>query len=277
MLRFLPAASRMRLFTPGQSKRLNEVTGFLFLAVGLLFLLSMASFHRQDPSWDTAAGAVRTQNLVGPVGAHVADVFLQAFGLAAFLFPLLIFALGWKWIRSEAIEAPLVKMLGSSAMVASACGAAGLLPEWRLFDQTILPGGAAGFLLADSLKRALNPAGAAVVLATALVISIYLVSTFTLGKLRGWFLPLMTVFARIAGKWRRAKERRREDALQRMEEKRQAAYERETSTLPVPDLAATQQRTRRRTPEPVTETLPWRNPLRSRRLRTQIRISQTPI
>src|SRR5580693_1186184 len=79
--RFLPAASRMRLFTPGQSKRLNEVTGFVFLAGGILFLLSMASFHPQDPSWDTVAGLVRTSNLVGPVGAHVSDVFLQSFGL----------------------------------------------------------------------------------------------------------------------------------------------------------------------------------------------------
>jgi hypothetical protein len=64
----------MRLFTPGQSKRLNEVTGFLFLAAGILFLLSMASFHRQDPSWDTVAGGVSTGNLIGPVGAHLADV-----------------------------------------------------------------------------------------------------------------------------------------------------------------------------------------------------------
>src|SRR6202167_3019022 len=82
LLRLLPPASRMRLFTPGQSKRLNEVTGFLFLAAGILFLLSMASFHPGDPSWDTVAGAVRTSNLIGPTGAHVADVFLQGFGLA---------------------------------------------------------------------------------------------------------------------------------------------------------------------------------------------------
>src|SRR6266581_2339430 len=101
----------MRLFTPGQSKRLNEVTGFLFLAAGILFLLSMASFHASDPSWNTVLGVVRTSNLVGPAGAHVADVFLQAFGLSAFLFPVLIFALGWKWIRSEAIEAPIIRLL----------------------------------------------------------------------------------------------------------------------------------------------------------------------
>ena len=264
----------MRLFTPGQSKRLNEVTGFLFLAAGILFLLSMASFHRQDPSWDTVAGTVRTGNLVGPVGAHIADLFLQSFGLAAFLFPMLIFALGWKWIRSEAVEAPVIRLLGSAAMVLSACGAAGLLPEWRLFDHTILPGGAAGFLVADSLKHALNPAGAAVVLATALLISIYLVSTFTLAKLRAWFHPLLNVFAHIGENWRRNKERRREAALQKLEARRQATlerqqaaearaleaqrlqYEQTTATLPVPDPSVTQ-RTRRRQPEPEVETLPW--------------------
>jgi len=260
----------MRLFTPGQSKRLNEVTGFLFLAAGILFLLSMASFHPRDPSWDTVAGMVRTSNLIGPVGAHIADVFLQSFGLAAYLFPVLIFALGWKWIRSEAVEAPIIKLLGSAAMVASACGAAALLPEWRLFEHTILLGGSAGFLIADSLKHALNAAGAVVVLATALVISIYLVSTFTLGKLRGWFRPLLTVFARMRDKWRRSIERRREAALQKLEQKRQAAeeraleaqrlqYEQATATLPVPDPSATQ-RTRRRPQEPEVETLPWDDP-----------------
>src|SRR5947209_2054628 len=145
----------MRLFTPGQSKRLNEVTGFLFLATGILFLLSMASFQPRDPSWDTVAGAIHTNNLIGPVGAHIADVFLQSFGLAAFLVPVLIFVLGWKWIRSEALAAPLIKLLGSAAMLISACGAAALLPEWRFFDHSIMLGGAAGFLIADSLKSAL--------------------------------------------------------------------------------------------------------------------------
>jgi S-DNA-T family DNA segregation ATPase FtsK/SpoIIIE len=250
------------------------VTGFLFLAAGILLLLGMASFHPQDPSWDTVAGLVRTNNLIGPVGAHVADVFLQFFGLAAFLFPVLIFALGWKWIRSEAVEAPLIKLLGSGTLVASACGTAALLPEWRLFDHSILPGGATGFLIADSLKHGLNSAGAAVVLATALVVSIYLVSTFTLAKLRVWLRPLIAVFARIQNNWRRLIERRREAALQKMEERRQnedearqaeraraqetqrIQYEQATSALPAPDPAVTQ-RTRRRGPEPVVETLPW--------------------
>ncbi len=240
------------------------------LAAGILFLLSIASFHRADPSWDTVSGVVRTQNLIGPVGAWIGDIFLQAFGLAAFLFPLLVFALGWKWIRSEVVEAPGIKLIGSAAMVASACGAAGLLPEWRLFDHTILPGGAAGFLIADSLRRALNPAGAGLVLATALVVSVYLVSSFTLAKLSAWFLPLVNVFARIADKWRRFREDRREETMRRRLARQQASqelaieterteYEEATATLPPPDPSATR-RTRTRAPETVTETLPWDEP-----------------
>ena len=107
----------MRLFTPTQSRRLNEVTGFLVLAAGVLLLLSLASFHPQDPSWDTArAVSAHTSNLIGPTGAYMADVLLQAFGIGAFLFPILIFALGWKWIRSEALSAPLLRLTGSAAM-----------------------------------------------------------------------------------------------------------------------------------------------------------------
>jgi DNA segregation ATPase FtsK/SpoIIIE, S-DNA-T family len=260
----------MRLFTPGQSRRLNEATGFLFLAAGILFLLSMASFHPRDPSWDTAAGAVRTNNLIGPAGAHIADVFLQTFGLAAFLFPLLIFGLGWKWIRSEALEAPAIKLIGSVVMVASACGTAALLPDWRIFDRTIMLGGAAGFLIADSLKHALNPVGSGVVFATALVISTYLVSAFTLAKLHDWFAPSIAIYTRLRDKWRRSMERRREDALAKLEDRRLAAearalevqriqYEQATATLPLADAAVTQ-RTRRREPEPVVETLPWEDP-----------------
>jgi S-DNA-T family DNA segregation ATPase FtsK/SpoIIIE len=234
------------------------VTGFLFLAAGVLFLLSLASFHPSDPSWDTVAGAMRPGNLIGPVGAFASDLFLQSFGVAAFLFPLLIFALGWKWIRSEPLAAPLIKLVGSVALVTSACGAAAMLPEWRLFSGAIMLGGTAGYLVADSLKHALNPAGTSVVLLTALVISTYLVSTFTLSKLEGWFAPLLAVFARMRDNWRVAAEKRREKRLRSAEERRQARYVQETEALPppvAPDPAITR-RTRRQAP-PVTETLPW--------------------
>jgi len=242
----------------------------VFLATGILFMLCLASYNPRDPSWNTVTGAVRTSNLAGPVGAHFADLFLQSFGLAAFLLPLFLFVLGWKWIRSEALSAPAIKLTGAAALLLSFCGAAALLPEWRRFDHTILPGGTAGFLVADQLKHALNLAGAAVVLATSLVLSTYLVSSFTLAKLNGWLSPLFAVLERISNNWRGFVERRREAALEKRETQRLAAvaaeearararYEEETAGFAPLDTATTQ-RTRRRTPEPATESLPWDEP-----------------
>ncbi len=257
----------------------------MFLAAGVLLLLSFISFHPGDPSWNHVGGNLATHNLIGRFGAHLSDLTLQAFGLGAFVFPALFFALGWKWVRSEATGAPIIKLLGSAMLVVSACGAAALIPEWRLFEKTILAGGTAGFLIADSLKHALNLAGAAVVLATSLVLSLYLVSTFTLATVERGFSPAILFFARIRDRWNRFLERRRENGLERMERKREAAEmrlaekEAKRRALPrdeeveepvaAPEVSvsiveavdpALTSRARKRTPPPVSETLPWDDP-----------------
>lgn len=268
----------MILFTPTPSRRLNEVTGFVFLAAGVLILLSLASFHASDPSWNHVGGSAATQNLIGPVGAHISDVLLQAFGFGSFVFPCLIFALGWKWIRSQQTEAPVIKLIGSTTLIASACGVAAMLPEWRLFDHTILPGGTAGFLLADSLRRSLNFLGAVVILVTSAIVSLYLVSTFTLATVERWLSPVISWFQGLRDRWFRYLERRSEAKLERQERKRQEAEERaaakaakyaqvEDEPAPEPEVPIVEavdpalvSKSKRRAPAPVSETLPWEEP-----------------
>jgi len=46
-------------------------------------------------------------------------------------------------------------------MVLSACGAAGLLPDWRLFEHTILPAARPRFLVAEVLRPRAESGGAA--------------------------------------------------------------------------------------------------------------------
>ena len=82
----------MKLLSPTQHRRLNEIVGFLLLSLGLVMLLSLISYHTQDPSFDTASAA-RPLNLVGYPGSYLSDLFFQMFGAAAFLFPLLTFLL----------------------------------------------------------------------------------------------------------------------------------------------------------------------------------------
>src|ERR1700730_18073253 len=122
----------MKLLSPTPHKRLNEVTGFLLLSLGLVILLSLVSYHVQDPSWDTASDS-RPLNLVGYPGSYFSDLLFQTFGAAAFLFPLLSFALGWKWIRSEELESGVIKAIGAGLLAISLCAGLSFTPL-RLFS-----------------------------------------------------------------------------------------------------------------------------------------------
>ena len=203
----------MKLLSPTQHKRLNEVTGFLLLSMGLVALLSLVSYHTQDPSWDTSS-ASHPLNLVGYPGSYLADLCFQMFGAAAFLFPLLTFLLSWKWIRSEAIEAGWVKMFGSLVLLASACAGLSLLPL-RLFGGAIPLGGTVGLWLGRYLVDSLNLAGAILAAATASIVSVYLVSSFTLAKLGEWFAGPIGWFQRRADGWRRWRERMTERSIEK--------------------------------------------------------------
>ncbi len=190
----------MKLLSPTPYKRLNELTGFLLLLLGLVILLSLVSFHTQDPSFDTASDA-RPLNLVGYPGSYLSDLFFQAFGAAAFLFPLLSFLLAWKWIRSEQLESGLAKAMGAGLLALSLGAALSFLP-WRLFGGNIRVGGLFGYALSRYLLESLNAAGAFIAIISSLMISIYLVSSFSLDKLARWFAAPRAWLERRMAWWR---------------------------------------------------------------------------
>ena len=214
----------MKFLSPTESKRLNEVLGFVFLAFGLLVLFSLVSYSSYDPSWNTATSNVRPQNLAGYVGSYLSDLLLQTFGLGALLIPAGVFVLGWKWIRSDTIVDPGVKFSGFLLLGSSLCAALGEAPRFHVFG---LPAsGLVGMLLAQATVAALNRVGAVLVTLTVMVVSIYLVSTFTLSVLQAWLSaiawlqgPLAGIRDWLAERRRRRIERQREKARVKAEER----------------------------------------------------------
>jgi S-DNA-T family DNA segregation ATPase FtsK/SpoIIIE len=257
----------MKLLSPTPYKRLNEAIGFLLLAAGLVMLLSLISYHTQDPSLDTASAA-RPLNLVGYPGAYLADFFFQMFGAAAFLFPPLSFLLAWRWIRSEEIAAGAIKLAGTIALTLSACAALSFAP-WRLFSGNIRIGGMLGYALGGYLVDSLNLAGAILFTATALLLSVYLVSTFTVAKLGEWFagpLAWMERRGEAFHAWRERLQRkslekaRAKQAMRRAEAEAAAAARAETRRvrrMEAVDLKA-----------PTADTPPWETARESAVLQT---------
>jgi len=247
----------VRLFTPTENHRRNELIGFLGMALALLLALSLLSYNPLDPSLNTvgaAEGGPAARNWIGPLGAHLADVLFQGLGYAAFLLPVALFQLGLRWLRSQRVETPIARLCGFALLLLA-------LPSWlALLDlpavRDALPaGGMLGAVLADGLVAVLNPVGAHLLTVSALLVALLLTTTFSFTAAAGWLrkpVRSLGLFGRVAARWRawRAarEERRRRMRLQQT---------RIAGRPPAPSqaLAPKEQASARSGAEPAGETL----------------------
>jgi S-DNA-T family DNA segregation ATPase FtsK/SpoIIIE len=158
----------------------------VLLFAGAALMLSLISYRPEDPSLNTASGVPRPLNLIGYAGSYTADFLLQIFGLTAFVFPVLILLVAWRWLHSKPVESPGIKVTGSALFLLAVCTAMSMVPGRTVFGGYIAAGGVVGILLADVLKGWMNFTGAALFTSAWLVISLYLISTFSMAALAGW-------------------------------------------------------------------------------------------
>jgi S-DNA-T family DNA segregation ATPase FtsK/SpoIIIE len=268
----------MRLLGPTNFRRLNEAAGIVFLLAGLLLALSLVSYHPLDPSWNTATSMVRPHNWIGRFGSCISDLCFQAIGLAAFAIPVLAVALGWKWLRSHAISDSTVRVLGAALLISSVCAGLALAVPWRPWGGEVGSGGVWGALLADTLMGAVNAMGAMLITGVCIVLSLYLVSTFSVSMLRSWFAWPLAKLVRLQERWKISSQKRQaaaaarnaEKLARREEERVRRLAERQArrgQTEPVAAAAAQPKRRQRSQPEEAiaaveaADPAPWEEPV----------------
>ena len=184
----------MRILTPTENKRINELVGFVGLSLAILLALSLLSYSPHDASFNVSAAPPSSgpaRNWIGPVGAHMADLFFQFCGFAAFLFPVGMFLVAMRWFRSQLVEAPIAKSVGAVMLVASLSAEFTLLPMPEV--RGALPaGGLLGTLLAHGLRAGFNPVGANLVSVATLLAALILTTSFSLHAVAGWMKQPMT-------------------------------------------------------------------------------------
>lgn len=222
--------------TPTRSRRLNELIGLLVLAAAILLFLALVSYRPTDPSWDTVGGfgpGLRpAHNWIGLTGAWFADLLLQIEGAAAFLFPLILGALGWTWLRSNPTDAPGARLTGVVLYVIFAPALAAMLPGHLHVMGAVPLGGVVGLLVADVLIRWLNHPGAWVVAVLAVAVALYLSTTFSFSTAREWAAVRLAFVQAWRDRWQnwrfaraRAREERAEAKLERARAKELAREE----------------------------------------------------
>jgi DNA segregation ATPase FtsK/SpoIIIE, S-DNA-T family len=192
----------VRVLTPTENKRFNELIGFVGLSLAALLALSLLSYSPLDPSFNVSAGPVGStaaRNWIGPVGAHLADLFFQFSGYAAFLFPIAICVVALRWFRSHTIEAPIAKLIGVGLLLTSLSAEMTLIhvPEVR---GALPPGGLLGTVLAEGLRAAFNPLGANLVAIATLLTALFLTTSFSFHAAAQWMQKPLAPEGTI-GKW----------------------------------------------------------------------------
>ena len=132
------------------SRRTAELTALALGVLGLALLVALASYDPRDPSLNTATDRHPT-NLAGTVGAGLADILLQGFGMAGVLPGMVLLAWAWR-IGSHrglgSMAARLAAMIAAVPVVAAMLAAS--LPHAIAWPTTAGPGGAIGSLLAHA-------------------------------------------------------------------------------------------------------------------------------
>jgi S-DNA-T family DNA segregation ATPase FtsK/SpoIIIE len=232
------------VFVPTGNRRLNELVGFLMCVFALLLFLALASYSPLDPSMNSASvltGAHAARNWIGVVGALVADLMLQFFGVGAFLLPVFPAVLGARWFRSRKIRYPMAKSLGGTWLVIFIPALLALLPSQMRWLDVIPVEGLLGRVVGDVLIHYLNLAGAYIVSATVLAVALYLTTAFSFSALEVW---APTRFAFVMALWNRWKdwqeERRKRRQQKELERRRIARPTVQTQLIPSRQAASQQ-------------------------------------
>jgi S-DNA-T family DNA segregation ATPase FtsK/SpoIIIE len=198
------ATTRTALFPPGFAaflrRRAREAAGLALIALAVALVLSMVSYHPEDPSLNTAnTGPVH--NWLGYPGALAGDLLLQTLGLSGGLLALIIAAWGYRILARLGVARAVLRVaLLPLGLLLAAMALAIVTPPtgWPLvsglggFTGTLLLAKAGGLLplLGASVELAL------VGLAAGLLAALLLL--YTLGfSLREWW-GLMRRSARMA-------------------------------------------------------------------------------
>jgi S-DNA-T family DNA segregation ATPase FtsK/SpoIIIE len=183
----------------------KEILGVFWFGLGLYLLLALLSFHNGDPSFNNNLHPERVSNIGGTVGAHLADLLYQIFGLPSLLLPFGCFLLAWRLLKFRDVRVRLYRCGAFVLLVLSLDGLLALrLQIVSLFGQEVKEaGGAAGRVLADNLAAAFNPAGAAIFLTVCLLAALMLSARFSM------VLLLDDLLARFGSRLDRRRELRR--------------------------------------------------------------------
>jgi S-DNA-T family DNA segregation ATPase FtsK/SpoIIIE len=151
----------------------NELFGVFFAALGIFFLLSLASYDPADPALNVISTVQDINNMGGIVGAYTADILFSTFGISAYFLCLVLFLISFLQFVGHNISLNWKESAAYAMLLISVAAILHIRFETiHLHNQPIEAGGLLGGLFGQILKKWLGNAGAYVIAATLAVLSL---------------------------------------------------------------------------------------------------------
>lgn len=188
----------LKKFTAGRElgaaliRGIRESLLLTYLALSLILLLSLSTFHLGDPGWSHEGSQSKIHNAAGSMGAWLADFFFSLIGIASFLLPIVLGVLGALIYRQGDDESPppadvLLRLLGFFMALGAS---AGITDRFMVRPRMELPegyGGIVGRQISELTYHALGTTGMTIFLVTLLLTGISLLTSLS------WLLVLETI------------------------------------------------------------------------------------
>ncbi len=142
---------------------LKEVVSILMFALSVFLLCALATYSPQDPSFFSNFNG-EPHNACGRVGAMLASLILQWFGMGGFLVPAATFFMAYVIHRGEGLTRVVGTLGGMTVAVMSLT--VFLTLQWKYWPYggaLLLTGGAFGAWVADQLVQQFNALGSSLV------------------------------------------------------------------------------------------------------------------
>jgi S-DNA-T family DNA segregation ATPase FtsK/SpoIIIE len=216
----------VRVLTPTENKRLNELIGFLCITIAILLALALLTYQPEDVAFNVSAPPADgplARNWIGPVGAYAADLLFQVFGFAAFLLPVAMGILGWRWLRSRSIDSQTATLVGYGLLLLSLPS---LLSLWHVPEirGALPPGGLLGSVISNELRSGFNLWGANLVVIAILITALFMTTRFSFSGAHAWAnsskgplgaVEKLGILQKVQARWHAWRDAREDERMRR--------------------------------------------------------------
>jgi len=166
-----------------KERRLNEVRGVIFVAVGLMVLASLIRFERLDLSFYTSHPNIPPKNLLGIFGAYLGGIIVFLFGRpTSFLIPLFILMLGIKFFRQQRPYLSIARILGILILLLSISSLIGMFNLKNEFIRFYYAG-FLGAVISNFITAYFSRLGGFIIFVTFIILSLALVTEILISSL----------------------------------------------------------------------------------------------